>query len=129
MSRDQFGNYIADVESLSDTQVPGVGGDGGGDEPITKNLFETPSLPFSYEAPSRTLVEIYWTAEGTSDAGRIQASRTGAPDMVLCSIAGGDQEEGVSTLRMEPGDVLTLTDVSTGAAASVALLKVVAWEE
>lgn len=109
------------------------GGGGGGvccaEDPLTKIVDESPLLPFVYTATNRATVEVSWTAEGTADAAQIQAARTGVPNMMIVSTQDGTINEGVTSLRLSPGDTLTLTNASTGGGASVALSSVVVFEE
>lgn len=96
---------------------------------LTKTVFLTPALPFVYTATNRAVVEVEWTAEGTSDAAQLKAARTGVPQVWLIYTQDGTTNIGQNSLRLAPGDTLTLTDASTGPGQSLGVISVIVYEE
>lgn len=74
MSQDQYGNYIADVESLSDTQTPGSGSGGGLSGSGSPEGVET-------AGPGRTYVD--------TDTGDLYVKQTGTGDTGWSLVQGG----------------------------------------
>lgn len=79
MSKDQYGNYIADVGSLSDTQAPGAGSGGGLSGSGSPEGVET-------AGPGRTYVDtatgdLYVKQTGTGNTGWVMVQSGGAQEV------------------------------------------------
>lgn len=99
---------------------------GGGGSALTKESLTSPASPFSRTVTRRSVVEVNYTVESTGDAARIMVARTGVATFTMEN-SGGNTQRGSGSFQLGPGDSITVTASTAGAAASVSIDAIVVY--